>query len=92
MPGDSMDGIPQIDEHDRGGGNYKDADGDGHITHDEAVGGDHNPVREAALPPQDLEQAECSMASERSRGRLLVLTRGGSRGRRWATTSIRTTR
>eukprot|EP01043_Picozoa_sp_COSAG02_P027902 COSAG02_NODE_1666_length_11424_cov_5.733245_9_plen_84_part_00 len=51
MPGDSMDGIPQIDEHDRGGGNYKDADGDGHITHDEAVGGDHNPVREAALAP-----------------------------------------
>ncbi len=29
MPGDSMDGTEQIDEHYRGGGNYKDADGDG---------------------------------------------------------------
>ena len=30
--------------HARGGGSYKDADGDGKITHAEAVGGDHNPV------------------------------------------------
>ena len=39
---------PQIgevyDTKDRGGGNYKDANHDGVLTHDEAVAGDHNPV------------------------------------------------
>lgn len=39
-----MNGVQQVDGHDRGGGNYHDGDGDGVITHDEAVGGDHNPV------------------------------------------------
>ena len=38
----------QVDGHDRGGGNYKDADGDGKISYQEAVGDDGNPVRLSA--------------------------------------------
>jgi hypothetical protein len=46
-----MDPAEQIDHRDRGGGNYKDADGDGVISHNEAVGDDKNPVRLLACLP-----------------------------------------
>ena len=47
------------DKTSRGGGNYVDANGDGKLTHDEAVGGDHNPVGDDEFEDHfDMEKAK----------------------------------
>lgn len=87
---------PQIgevyDTKDRGGGNYKDANHDGVLTHDEAVAGDHNPVPAPAAPlaaaqsepppPPPHRWATMSSRTTSTRRRRRS-SRGGSRLRRW---------
>jgi len=64
--GDKPQMGEQIDTHARGGGAYKDPDGDGHISHNEAVGGDGNPVRARSATTGPLLRALRPRALERN--------------------------
>jgi hypothetical protein len=91
--GDKPQMGEQIDTHARGGGAYKDPDGDGHISHNEAVGGDGNPVRARSATTGPLLRA---LRPELSRETEPVAPRAGADAaalmvtvRRWVMTSTR---